>query len=65
MLKIGDRIDTIAYEDGIETMGLPILQAIGEILKGDKVYNYPLNGQDILALVKDRSIRGIWRIIPI
>ena len=60
MLKIAEnRIDTIAYEDGIEDNGSAYtIKPIGEILKGDKVYNYPLNDQDILALVKDRIYPG-------
>lgn len=60
MLKIAeDRIDTIAYVDEVIGNGSSYsIRPIGDILKGDKVYNYPVNDQEILASVKDKIYPG-------
>lgn len=55
MLKIAkDRIDTIAYNDEIIDNGSSYsIRPVGSIMKGDKIYNYPLKDKDILPIVKN------------
>lgn len=60
MLKIAeDRIYPITYQDGIADNGSSYsIKAIGTIIKGEKIYNYPLNDHAILPSVKDRIYSG-------
>ena len=55
MLRIAkERIDTIAYDDGIKNNGsIYRIQSVGSIMKGDKTYHYPLAEKNILPRVKD------------
>lgn len=60
MLKIArDRIDTIAYNDGIINNGSNYaIKSLGSIIKGDKIYNYPLKEQDLLSVIKNAIYPG-------
>ncbi|MBU5428076.1 polysaccharide deacetylase family protein [Tissierella pigra] len=60
MLKIvKDRIDTIAYSDEIPDNGSSYsIRPAGDIMKGHKVYNYPLKDEEILHIVKDKIHSG-------
>lgn len=60
MMKIkNDRIDTIAYADNIENNGtLYSIKPLGDIVKSDRVYSYPLGKGELLEALKDRIHSG-------
>ncbi len=54
-----ERVDTIAYKDGNPNNASAYsIKPLGSIMKGDKVYDYPINKGDMLAEVKDAIYPG-------
>lgn len=55
---VRNRINTLQYPDDLEGVSAYSIKKLGDIIEGDKIYNYPLNNEKILEVVKGKIFPG-------
>lgn len=55
---VKNRVNTLRYPEDTKGISAYSIKVLGDILKGEKIYNYPLKDEEILACVKGKIYPG-------